>query len=88
MADDTLSPVRYESPIVKTRMSPRDRYALALALSHERTTPPPLPAAFLRHVIQCGLEHLGWTEEKIIKEYAEFEVACLRNDLANPYESE
>lgn len=87
MADDTLSPVRYESPIVKTRMGPRDRWALATALGKE-AKPPPLPAEFLRHVILCGLKQLGWSEERIIKGYAEFEVQCLRDGCTNPYERE
>lgn len=85
MADDTLSQVAYVSPIVKTRMDARSRYALCQALK-EVGKGRTLPATFARHVMLIGLEQLGWTEERMIREYAEYEVTCLHTGEHNPYE--
>lgn len=85
MADDTLSPVGFESgPIVKTRLDPQTRFAAACAFGTEDMP----QAAFVRELLLAGLAMYGWTEERMIKEYADYRVRCLRTGESNPYESE
>lgn len=87
MADDTLSPVGFEtSRIAKTHLDGQERFAMACALGETRATMP--QAAFVRHVLVLGLEKLGWTQEKMIKAYADYRVRCIQRGEHNPYESE
>lgn len=90
MTDDTLSPVGFDTgPIVKTRLDAQTRFAMACAYGDRVDGSPEAPqAAFLRRVILLGVEQLGWTEERMIKEYADYRVRCIRAGEHNPYESE
>lgn len=87
MVDDTLLPIGFEvSKIAKTNLAGQERYAMACARAETKATMP--QAAFVRHVLLLGLERLGWDEEKMIREYADYRVRCIRQGRANPYESE
>lgn len=91
MADDTLSPVGFDtSRIAKTHLSGQERFAMACAYGEGwgKTERDLAQATFVRHVLLLGLENLGWTEEKMIKEYAEYRVRCIKRGEPNPYESE
>jgi hypothetical protein len=91
MADDTLSPVGFEAgPIVKTRLDGQARFAMACNYGDAwGEAMGDLPqAAFVRNVLMLGLASLGWTEEKMIEEYAAYRVRCLQRGEANPFESE
>jgi hypothetical protein len=87
MVDDTLMPVGFESRIAKTHLSGQERFAMACEFGKFKTKDT-TQAAFLRHVMLIGLESLGWSEEKMIQEYAQYRVRCLRNGELNPFESE
>jgi hypothetical protein len=87
MADDTLSPVGFDtSRIAKTHLSPQERFAMACANGTIGNGAP--QAAFVRHVLLLGLERLGWNEEMMIQQYAEYRIRCLRRGEVNPFESE
>lgn len=87
MADDTISPVGFDSSrIVKAHMGGQERYAMACSYGALGDDMP--QAAFVRTVIMLGLGQLGWTDEKMIKEYADYRVRCIQNGEHNPYESE
>lgn len=90
MADDTLSPVGFDSgPVVKTRLDEQTRFAMACAYGDRIDGSPDAPqAAFVRRVMLLGLESLGWDEERMIKEYADYRVRCLQRGEANQFESE
>ena len=89
MTDDTLSPVGFDtSRIAKTHLSGQERFAMACALGERPAGYRTPQAAFVRDVLLAGLATLGWTEERIIKEYADYRVKCLRDGKLNPFESE
>jgi hypothetical protein len=90
MTDDTLSPIGFEtSRLVKTHMPPQERFALACLQGAElgegdRTN----RSALVRTVVLAGLDALGWTEDRRIKEYARYRLRCIERNEHNPYESE
>jgi hypothetical protein len=87
MADDTLLPVGFDtSRIAKTHLNGQERFAMAVSNAQCGGGIP--QAAFVRHVLLLGLKELGWTEEKMIKEYADYRVRCIQRREINPYESE
>lgn len=84
MANDTLSPVGFERPFIKAAVPADMRYALAcIAGKHDQQE-----ADLVRTALCMGLLHLGWSEEKIIKEYAEYRVRCLKTGATNEYGKE
>ena len=84
MANDTLSPVGFERPFIKTNVSHEARFAMACLLGRHGGE----PADMVRHLLWLGLEQMGWSEERIIREYAEYRVRCLRSDETNAYGKE
>jgi hypothetical protein len=91
MADDTLSPIGFEtSRLVKTHMPPQERYALAcLQGEHLKKDGGRVNrSGFMRTVVLAGLDALGWTEDRRIKEYAQYRLRCIERNEHNPYESE
>lgn len=85
MEDGTLMQVGFEGPIVKTRMAPEERFALASILGGD---PDNTQASLLREVIRVGLDNLGWNEFERVKQYADHRLHCLENCKVNVYESE
>jgi len=87
MAENTLSPVGFDSSkIVKTHLDPQERFAMACMFGNTQDTVP--QAAFVRYVLTAGIEALGWTEDRRIKEYAAYRLKCLRDGKPNLFESE
>lgn len=82
MAENTLSPVGFDRPFVKAHVPHESRFALACFAGKHRTT----EADTVRHVLAVGLERLGWTEERIIAEYAAYRLRCLREGTINEFE--
>jgi hypothetical protein len=85
MADDTLSPVGFESRVVKTHMEGQERYALACIMggAYHGTA-----AGLVRDLLERGLAERGWPLERRIKAYADYRLECLRDNVANEYEGE
>lgn len=89
MTDDTLSPVGFDSSrIVKTHLNGQERYAMACALGERAGSYRTPQAAFVREVLLAGLATLGWSEERMIREYADYRVRCIRDGEPNQFESE
>lgn len=82
MAENTLSQgYPFERRIVKTRLEPQERFALAALAQDESGW------ATLRRVIADGLTHNGWDEAKRVEAYAAYKVECLRTGKPNDFES-
>jgi hypothetical protein len=82
MAENTLSPVGFDRPVVKTICAAQERHALAmlraeLDVNGFKTT---------RHVLLAGLEALGWGEARRIDEYATYKISCLESGRPNEFE--
>lgn len=90
MPKNTLSPVGFDtSRIAKTHLNGQELFAMACAYGSAKHEMPYLPqATFVRTILLAGLETVGWTEERMIEEYAAWRVSCLRDGSNNPYESE
>lgn len=89
MADDTLSPVGFDtSKIAKTHLSGQERFAMACSYGQQLGAENLAQATFVRQVLLLGLGQLGWTEERMIREYADYRVRCIKRREVNPYESE
>lgn len=82
MAENTLSPVTFDRPFVKANVPVENRFALACFAARYGMT----EAEAVRHVLSVGLEKLGWYEEKVIKEYAEYRIQCLHDGKVNQFE--
>lgn len=82
MTDDTLSPVGFERPVVKTVMEAQERYALACLRGqlHEKGWP------LVRELIKAGLDVRGWPEERRIMAYAEYAAYCVASGRTNQFE--
>ncbi len=81
MADDTLSPVGFDRPFTKAYLPVETRFALAcLSGSWEYAE-----TDTVRSVLLEGLAALGWSPERCIKEYADWRVRCLKENITNPY---
>jgi hypothetical protein len=86
MAEDTLSPVGFDSSrIVKTHTDGQERYALACLYGQPENVGM-TQAALVRQVLLAGLEALGWPEHRQIKEYAEHRLRCIADGQPNKYE--
>jgi len=83
MTDDTLSQgYGFERVIVKTRLAPEDRFALAKIAQDGESG-----MATVRRVVQDGLRANGWPVDKRIEEYAHYAVQCIRAGKPNEFES-
>jgi hypothetical protein len=82
MVDDTLSPVGFDRPIVKTVLTPRERYALAMLRAELGCN----GFATARHVLLAGLAALNWDEARRIDEYATYSIRCLETGKPNEFE--
>lgn len=82
MAENTLSTYPFERTIVKTRMQPQERYALA------HIAEPGEPGmGTVRRLLCAGLEAMGWDEARRVEEYAKYKAHCLRTGTTNEFES-
>lgn len=83
MTENTLSQgYPFERLIVKTRLQPQERFALA-----ELANVSESGQATVRRIICDGLAANGWDEAKRVEEYAAYKAHCLRTGEANEFES-
>lgn len=87
MANDTLSPVGFDRPFIKANVPADMRHALGCVLGRLHSAGE-TEADVVRFVLASGLDALGWTEERIIREYAEYRVRCLQLGETNAYGKE
>lgn len=81
MVEDTLSPVGFERPFIKAAVPTEPRFAMACLSGRHGTA----ETEMIRHVILVGLEHMGWSEDRMIEEYAAYRLRCLREGKTNEY---
>lgn len=82
MAENTLSTYPFDRVIVKTRLQPQERYAMAQVAEGGETG-----MATVRRTVCAGLEALGWDEATRVEEYAKYKAECLRSGAHNEFES-
>jgi hypothetical protein len=85
MAENTLSPVEgFERSQVKVTLGSERRYVLAVLCAERQDE---YDQDTVRHVLDAGLEALGWPLERRILAFAEYSATCAQSGETNKFKT-
>jgi hypothetical protein len=84
VTEESVKATGFERLFIKAAQPPDVRHALGCLLARHGGAEVDL----VRDVVCLGLAALGWSEQRIIEEYAAYRVQCLQQGTTNAYGKE